>query len=409
MDTGKAIGAVTRLIRDHLKAKVKHVSGLPSFEVTVGRPEPPKTDSSTGPRLNLFLYETHFDQFLKNTVIHDGMPPPLWLVLKYLLTAFDTGGDSDSPEAHDIIGQGIQALQSLTFLPLTASTAAHLKDNPETLKITFDESSSDLLHKLTLGSDLKYRFSICFEVRPVMIASEELSTSYSLLVGIDYTKSPPEEIGEKGIQIPVLPSFGSSISTISPSKFEINSTISILGENLNLSGLIVLFDSLELPVVSSGFNRVECKIDGMIITGTAVSAGAHSISIVQALPSGKARSSNILAGELLPSLTGITIISLEKVNPANPASDVFGKIEMTGSFLGKAQDDIFVALYKEGKTIKVFSEPSVTPSSPSGSPQTRVILDIEKEDPVPPATYRLILRVNEQQAKNSPSVELVVP
>ena len=62
--------------------------------MTVDRPRPPANGGGVpaGGRLNLFLYETSFDPTLRNVPLEDGRPAPLWLVLKYLLTAFRTGG-----------------------------------------------------------------------------------------------------------------------------------------------------------------------------------------------------------------------------------------------------------------------------------------------------------------------------
>ncbi len=183
-ETGKAIGKVTQLLNDHLQNRT-------NIDVTVGKPEDAAKRKNT---FNLFLYEALFDASLKNVTLDEGKPPPLWLVLKYLLTSFDKEGDSDSKEAHELLGEGIRVLQELSYLPLSTDTKIRsaLEDNPEPLKITFDEVSSELLSKLMQGSDETYRFSIGFQVRPVMIATAE-PPSYSLLVGVDYTKGSGEK------------------------------------------------------------------------------------------------------------------------------------------------------------------------------------------------------------------------
>src|SRR5829696_3708248 len=116
-DTGKAIGAVTDALRDRLDTR----SGI---HVTVGRPE----KDQGGTRLNLFLYEVVFDPSLKNEPLDEGQPPPLWLVLKYLLTAFDDLKESDSIQAYEYLGRGLGALQSLNYLSTTTIT------NPDYLK-----------------------------------------------------------------------------------------------------------------------------------------------------------------------------------------------------------------------------------------------------------------------------------
>ena len=94
-------------------------------------------------------------------------------MLKYLLTAFDGDENSDSAIAHELIGRGIAALHELNFLALDALVATDvrlaLENNPEPLKLTFDETTADLLSKIMQGTDERYRLSIAFQMRPVMI------------------------------------------------------------------------------------------------------------------------------------------------------------------------------------------------------------------------------------------------
>src|SRR5262245_35526119 len=99
-DTSNAIGAVT----DALNERLTHRTGK---TVIVGRLD---QASGNGEHLNLFLYEIAFDPHLKNTPLNEGEKPPVWLVLKYLLTAFENTKDSDSPKAHEILGSAIRAI-----------------------------------------------------------------------------------------------------------------------------------------------------------------------------------------------------------------------------------------------------------------------------------------------------------
>lgn len=400
-DTGKAIGKVTKLLQDSL-SKI--------YPTTAGRPEP---SNGSGHRLNIFLYEALFDSSLKNTPLDEGQPAPIWLVLKYLLTAFDDNGESDTAQAHEYLGEGVRALQELNFLFPNASTIAFLGDNPEPLKISFDETPSDLLSKIMQGSDEKYRFSIGFQVRPVMIAMGE-PPSYNLLVGVDYTKSPLVTIGEKGVKIPVIPSMGPTITSISPSKFEVGSTLTIFGSDLNLFGLSVMLGSAELAVTAQRQDRLECFVDGAIKGGGAISAGSHPVSVVQILPTGRRRSSNLLVGNLLPDLSSAEVVAgsftLAAPPPATPK--VFGNIDLTGRLLATKTDDILVALYKDGHTVRLLDEEFdftvAQPPPPPVPPLSRIRLKMKNRDAVTPGKYRIILRINGQQAKNSPEVNLIV-
>jgi hypothetical protein len=385
-DTGEAIGAISELLQDQLGIKMGT-----SVDITVGRPE--LQTSGTGSILNLFLYEIQFDGSLKNFSLDERLPTPLWLVLKYLITAFDNG-ESDSLEAHKILGRGLRALQELSFLPLNSLVEGGLRENPEVLKLTFDETPPDLLSKLMQGPDEKYRSSVGFQVRPVMIATGDLP-AYSLLVGIDYTVGPGETT-EEPVQIPAIPAMGPAIRDISLSKFEIGSTLTISGNNLHLSGLAVRIGNVEMPVVAQQPDRVLCTVNESITRGNMISAGSHPVSIVQTLPTGRRRSSNLLVGNLLPVLESAVF------TPSGDP-DTFGFIDMTGILLGEEKDDIYTALYTEGKII-AFLDEFAEPDPPPAEPQTGIRLRIR--EPVPAGVYRVILKVNGQQAKNSPEVTI---
>ena len=402
-DTGKAIGAVANL----LIARLSSVAA-----VSVGRPE---LAAKNGPRLNLFLYESQFDPTLRNHPLDEGQPPPLWLVLRFLMTAFDAGNESDTPDALEVLGQGLGALQQNSFLSFSGEAAniiAPLADNPEDLKITFDEANSELLSKVISGPEEKYRYSVGFQVRPVMIAAGE-PASYSLLVGVDYTKAPVVVIGEKGIQIPVIPSLGPTISEIEPSKFEVGSIVTIKGTDLNLSGLSVSLGPIDLPVISQKPDQLTFEVNSVIANGDAISAGSHPIAVVQTLPTGRRRPSNVLVASLIPTLTTAVIAGgTLTINPAPPPpkpQTAFATIDLTGVLLGTKDDDCFLALYRDGMTLRLFDtftdEDPVPPPPPVPS-QSAKSLKMVIDDSVPVGNYLVIYRVNGQQAKQSPVVSL---
>jgi hypothetical protein len=413
-DTGRAIGAVSDAIHERLKTKT-------GMNVTVGRPEPPD-NVAVGKRLNLFLYEAQFDASLKNFPLEDGQQPPLWLVLKYLLTAFDDDGKtSDSIKAYESLGLGMRALQELSILPLTPGLPANvikpLTPNPENLHITFDEAPTELLSKVMQGSDEKYRMSIAFQVRPVMIAPAELP-SYSLLVGVDYTTSPATTIGEAGVKNVVLPSMGPTITEIDPLGFQLGDTVTILGEDLHLSNLDVRMGSVFLPVTMQQPDRLQFLVSETIATPDVISAGSHPISVGQLLPSGRRRFSNFLVGNLLPTLTGVTILggSMQTVvnppPPPPPAGWKFATIDVTGKLLGRDDlDDFYLALFQGGTTLRLFeNDPPLNhlrDTSPVGSPQTARQTVMLRDDAVPPGKYLVLYRVNGQQAIQSFEIEMI--
>jgi uncharacterized protein DUF4255/IPT/TIG domain-containing protein len=399
-DTGRAIGAVT----DALSQRLNDRTGI---AVSVGRPEPETT--APGRRLNLFLYETHFDASLKNVPLDDGQRPPLWLVLKYLLTAFDDLKNSDSIQAYEYLGLGMRALQELNVLPLApglpATVLAPLSDNPEDVKITFDDAPVDLLSKVMQGADEKYRLSVAFQVRPVMIAPGELP-SYSLLVGVDYTP-PVTVIGEAGVVIPVIPSLGPTIESISPIRFELNDTVTITGTDLHLANLVVQLGPVVLPVTMQQPDRLQFVVRDDIATPDLISAGSHTISVGQQLPSGRIRASNLLIGNLLPEITTASITGAVQhvLTAPPPVGWSFATIDVTGRLLGKDdEDEFYLALFAGGTTIKLFD--GLTDTSPPGAPQTQRRFVMQKPDAVPPGEYLVLFRVNGQQARQSLVINL---
>jgi hypothetical protein len=388
--SNQAIGAVTRWVSNRLTAWVTGAN------VTVGRPEQAAT-TGTNPKLNLFLYETSFDASLRNVPLDDGQPPPLWFVLKYLLTAFDSSGNSDTPDAHDLVGRGMSALQELSYLALSGAPANiqnALHKNPEPLKIAFDEVTADLLSKIMQGPDEKYRFSIGFQIRPVMIAPPE-PPSYALLVGIDYTTAPPTVIGEAGRKAEILPSLGIGLDHVAPTQFEVNSTLSLIGTDLHLAGLQVFLGLATLAITPPGTSsQLNCLVDGPIAAGALMSAGSHPLYVRQTLPSGRFRSSNLLIGNLLPTLTSTTPSALVNVGGGR----VRGHLQINGQLLGTASDDVLVAFYRNGAVERMFD--AVT----TNAGQTQLNLTVAAAQALPSSNYRIILRVNGQQARNSPEI-----
>jgi hypothetical protein len=398
VDSGRAIGAVTQLLHDHL---FDALGG--AIDVTVGRPEPPAS-APPGPRLNLFLYEIHLDEYLRNYSLDDGQEAPLWLVLHYLLTGFDRLGDSESIAAHEVLGQGMRALNGLNFLSLAslpAPTVAALNDNPDRLKVTFDPATSDLLGRLMQGSDEKYRCSAAFQVRPVMIAPSE-PPSYNLLVGVDYTTAPPTVIGDAGVHNIVIPSIGPQITGIDPQSFGLGATVTLTGTGLDGSGLEVGLGPAVFGCTSQRADRLTFVVSPSLADGATMSAGSELIAVVQQLPFGKTRTSDPVIGGLQPRLDTAVPAGLLHTVPLDPTSPVYGTLNLTGALMGTAVDEIYVAFYQNGTVIAMYDAPVLAGGGPPF--QVAMQVNIPFAGALPPGDYRIILRVNGQQAVTSPTV-----
>jgi len=102
-----AVGSVSRFLAGILTTALWNVPPY-NPKITVQRPQADVAPgTSTSPRINLFLYEVEIDGAMRNIALTPGSQPPLWVVLHYLITAFDGLGESDTPESHDLLGMGM--------------------------------------------------------------------------------------------------------------------------------------------------------------------------------------------------------------------------------------------------------------------------------------------------------------
>lgn len=383
-DSGRAIGAVSRLLRDHLIRR--------GFEVAIGKPE--NEDSvNDDPKLNLFLYETAFDPHLRNQPLHEGETPPLWLVLKFLLTAFAAGKNSDTESAHDLLGRGLAALHQLHYLPLDAPVPPDvrlaLEHNPEPLKITFDESNAEIVSKVMQGTDERYRLSVAFQVRPVLIVPGGLPRG-ALLVGVDYTTAPETVIGRDGVQLGVIPTLGPRLARLEPDRFEAGAALSVFGDDLS-GDLEVMLGGVRLIVTQAAPGRMAVTAEGSpgtpIASGTALSAGELPLLVRRRLSPTRTRSSNLLVARLLPTVTDATVAGTN--------------LDIAGTLLGGVNDDVVALLCREsdGATVRLFDT-----FTHAADQKTLVVTNAFTG--IAPGAYRLILRVNDQQARASPRVVL---
>jgi len=397
-DTTRAIGAVSSALKER-------IDNISTITTTVGRPS---DTSSTNPHLNLFLYEIGFDPHLKNTALNEGEKPPLWIVLKYLLTAFESATDSDSENAHFHLGAALRAVYTDDLLKLDGLSPAIIKalsPNPSPLHVTFDDSPSDLVAKLMQGPDDKVRLSACFQVRPVMIAAAEPG-DFSLLVGVDYTK-PPVALADPYVGLDVIPSMGAHIDEISPVGFELGEEVTLRGTDMHLSGLSVMLGPVELPVTMQQPDELRFVIDPAIIAANTISAGSHLVTVVQTLTgTGKKRKSNAVIGNLVPTLTTVVTAGAVTV-AAGPPRTAFATIDLAGTLLGLDTDDTVLAFFRDGTVHRMFDGLTLPPGPPA--PQTGRRLAMAAGDAVPAGDYNVILIVNGQQAPQSPSVHLDNP
>jgi len=365
-----AIGAVGELLRTQLATRTS------ATNITVGRVE--AAASSDGPKLNLFLYQVDVDGHLRNHPLDPGQKPPLWLVLRYLLTAFDLNRDSDSIAAHELLGEGVLALEEMNF---QRPSAVQLADNPEPLKISFDEGNTDLLSRIMQGTDERYRLSTAFQIRPILIAPSD-PPSYAPLV---QTVGPP---GDEGVI--VIPSMGPIITELEPLAFDAGATLTVHGIGLDSATQFVCLGNTRFPVAAAPDGTVQTVIPA----DTALSPGSYPVTAARELPSGRLFSSNALTGTLRP-----TLASAAPVLPltAEGGGTFSGDLTLTGNRLGGPLDGIFVAFWRDGAVALMLE-------ATGSAAQTGLTVTVPAAQALPAGTYAIILRINGAQALATPQV-----
>lgn len=380
-DSRNAIGALGELLQNQLQMST------PVATVEVGRVEA-AVQQGGGPKFNLFLYQLSLDGQLRNYPLDEGQSTPLWVVVHYLLTAFDSQNDSDSPAAHALLGAGILALQELNF---QYPDSVALADNPEPLKITFDLADPDLISKIMQGSTDNYRLSAAFQVRPVMIAPGE-PPAYAPLVR---SVGPPANEG-----VTVLPNLGPRLSAVEPERFEVGPTddeptrdgvtLTVRGQDLSSAIQWICLGDTCYPVTAAPAGELRAFIPAT----TTLSPGSHPVTVAQELPSGRRIVSNALVAELLPTLN----TAIPDSNVTQEDGGFFRALTLSGTCLGGPEDDTFVNFWRDG-AVALMLEAEGEPA------QDNLIVNVPTDGPLSTGPYRIILRVNGSQAPSSPEVE----
>ncbi|MEP7300220.1 MAG: DUF4255 domain-containing protein [Caldimonas sp.] len=375
--SSEAIGATSELLR------IRLMSALNNLPVTISRPEA----ASGGQRsLNLFLYGVAIDPQLRNEPLDRGQVPPLWVSLHYLMTAFDDSGESDSVAAHRLLGQGMTVLQGLNFMrPATTNLA--LAKNPEPLKLSFDDANVDLLSKLMQGSEEKFRISVALQVRPVMLELDA-PPAWSPLVK---TIGPPAAPG-----IVVLPSLGAVLDAIEPARFVAGTSVTLRGTDL--AGYDeVLLGSDSLPLVPGP----EGSASFTVPAAAPIAANGYGLCIARTLPSGRKITSNALLAELLPVVAGAALSgALTILPPPGPSALRHGSFRVTGAQLGGGTASAFATLFKDGSAHGLFE-------AGAASTMTQLDFTVPPAAALPPGVYAVVVRVNGQQAIDSPLLNWV--
>lgn len=367
-DSLDAIGAVTDLLQTQLQSAAK-------IAVEVGRPS--AGGAQMGRRLNLFLYRVAFDPSMRNLPLDDGQQPPLWLVLHYLLTAYDDH-ECDNAKAHRVLGRGLAALQTIAVIHPPGSDLP-LAANPQPLKITFDDADVELVSRLMQGGEERYRLSAAFQVRPVMVVPGEPPSFAPLVKTVGFETLPPGPL--------VIPTLGGRLERVVPETFTAGAKLVFSGTDLaGYESARIGPQTFPTAPAPDGAKSVT------IPAGTTLSAGAYPVVLFRALDTTHQLTTNALLVHLLPVVTGAT--PGPRAPSATDPTRLVGSFTVQGTRLGGPADDILVALVRDGRTPWMLS---VT----GGAAQTSLAVTIDDAHALVPGSYALVVRVNGEQAADT--------
>ncbi|MEL6475707.1 MAG: Pvc16 family protein [Pseudomonadota bacterium] len=374
LQSRNAIGEVARHLAQQLTARTDATT------VDVGRPELAATSGAPGPKLNLFCYALQHDAAMRNIPLDRGQEAPIWLCLKFLLTAMDVERETDTSAALDLLGQGMLALRQIDF-QRPASPA--LADNPEPLKLSFDQSTLELLSTVMQGTDERYRLSAAFDVRPLMLTRVEAGGGAPLVRSV----GPPADPG-----VLVIPSLGPRLDRVEPASFVLGDRITLSGGDLGGDTVEVCFGDICIPVAPADISSAAVSVTVPSPPAQDIPAGAQAMTVVRVLPSGRRSSSNAALGRLRPVVATATPGALLPDGP-----NLHGPVTLTGNRLGGVDDSVFVGFYGSGQVQRLLEATGT-------AAQTSLTVTLPEEQALPPGPYRILLRVNGEQAEDAPEV-----
>jgi len=214
-------------------------------------------------------------------------------------------------------------------------------------------------------------------------------------VGIDYTTAPQTVIGEAGVSIDVIPSMGPTLDRIEPEAFEAGAAVELFGDDLQGDQIEVALGDQVLTIVEQRADRLLVAVEGTppapIASGTTLSAGEHALAVRRRLSPTRVRTGGMQLAKLLPTVTSVALVGVD--------------LQVSGRLLGRgplqpATDDVVVALFRDGAAQRLFDTVA------DGSTQNLLVVPGVAAAGLPAGEYRVIVKVNNQQARFSPPVVL---
>jgi hypothetical protein len=169
MSASTAIGMVSTSLRKLLVGEMKLT---PAVNVTILAPDEPGGNR----RINLFLYKTEENPFLKNQdwTLKPGdssqlVPPPLSLYLYYLMTPYaQNDPQTGNAAAHEIMGEAMRVFYENPIIPKDYLEAG-LTSAREQLRIVNNMLDPEELSRIWGTFSQPYRLSVLYQVSTVQL------------------------------------------------------------------------------------------------------------------------------------------------------------------------------------------------------------------------------------------------
>ena len=333
MSNDKAIAAVTKTLQSHLFKQLSNDPALAGATVTTKPPDKARPAAGGGRQLNLFLYRTSIDAAWRNqsppgTHAGEDGPPPLPLVLSYLLTAY--GDNDDEVESHHILGLAMSAFNDKPLLSRseisTAFPGSELENQVERVRITPHPIPMDEISRLWATFQTGYRISVSYDLAVVLIDNSLAAhAGPPVLARGQGDAGPTADTAFPPVVTQVLPPNGMPAARPGDS-------VRLMGKNLN------------------GVTSVQVSGARLAAPQTLAVSGTSDTEVTLAVPG---------SGNLLPAGT----VLLTPLAPAieTPGNTVALRLAPT---LVIKNPPLQVALVSGGATVSVSCTPAVLPGQP---------------------------------------------
>jgi Pvc16 N-terminal domain/IPT/TIG domain len=265
LSVSTAIGSVSSSLRNLL---LDEMSIDPPVSVTVLAPD----EASLPRRVNLFLYKAeehaelrNLDWQLRPGTADQLVPPPLSLILHYLLTAYASNDpETGNAQAHAILGEAMRVLYEHPVIP-AADLAGDLGSAREQLQVMQVPFDSEEVSQVWGTFSEPYRLSVMYQVSVVQLD-----------VSADGIRPMPQRVRTIGVPQIRAPFAPPSVSGIQPIDGSTGTVVTVTGRHLSgwtasvtMSGAVVAggvpldADTFTFNVpagAAPGFNEVRIDI-----------------------------------------------------------------------------------------------------------------------------------------------------